>query len=53
MMSARAFGVFSGTTSDGDVPESTAVSPVPTASFAEMTRLRVGVVVVVAKLGVG
>lgn len=53
MVSARAFCVFSCTTSDGDVAESTAVSPVPTASFAEMSRLRVVVVVVVAKLGVG
>jgi len=52
MVSTRAFGVFSGTTADGDVTEGTTVSPVPATSFAEMTWLRVVVVVVVTKLSV-
>ena len=51
--SAGAFRGFASTAADGNVAESSAVSPVTATGFAEVTRLREVVVVVVTELSVG
>ena len=51
--SAGAFRGFASAAADGNVAESSAVSPVTAAGFAEVARLGEVVVVVVTELGVG
>lgn len=53
VVSSGAFGVFAAATADGYVAEGAAVGPVTAAGLAEVTWLRVVVVVVVTELGVG
>ena len=53
MVGARALGILAAATADGDVAEGAAMGPVPATGFAEVARLGVVVVVVVAELGVG
>jgi len=50
---AGALGVLAAATADGDVAECAAMGPVPATGLAEVARLGVVVVVVVAELGVG
>jgi len=53
VVGAGALGVLAAASADGDVAEGAAVGPVAAAGLAEVARLGVVVVVVVAELGVG
>jgi hypothetical protein len=53
MLSSGAFGVFAGTSADGNVTKSTSLCPVAATTLTEMARLRVVVVVIVTELSVG